>query len=285
MRIYLIAALLLLPVVAGCQNEPFQIVAPSHLRDTGTALVSARIPAYARGLIQRVHITVTSADTSRIRTIERDLNFPIPGGNLSTGQVADIPAGVRRFTVAAFDTDNILRFRGAADSTVSVSQAKLVEVELARIGGAVDFLAAIDLAALDTTRVDSAQIASLPLTSVLDILELVPQPHHSSVEILPLASVGLGERFTALAEGAFSRRILVEQIPTGTRQFVAHLKDLGSDATLAFADTLSVAIDTLDAAQATFDLKLVEDPQQLFEIFYKTTLPRDSTVVVVNPQF
>ncbi len=70
-----------------------------------------------------------------------------------------------------------------------------------------------------------------------------------------------------------------------TRRFVAHLRDLSSNGLRAFADTLSVDVDTLRAANAVFELEMVEDPLVLFEIFSKTTLPRDSTVVVVTPEF
>ena len=213
---------------------------------------------------------MTSADTARIRQIERDLNFTIPGGTLAVGEVVDIPAGKRRFTVTAFDTEEVLRFRGQSDSTISVGRTQLVYVTLGRIGGTVNFQAVIDMADIDTTKADSVALASLPLTSVLDILELIPQPHHPQLAMLPLLSVGLGDRFTIEADGRFSRQITVSQVPNGLR---------------AFADTLSVDIDTLRAAAAVLKLWLVEDPRALFEIFSKTTLPRDSTVVVVTPEF
>jgi len=281
---YIMLCLLLCAGGVGCKNEPFSVLAPSF-QEQGSALVSTQIPAYSRGLIQRVHLTVTSVDTTRMRTIDRDLNFPIPGGNLSVGQVADIPSGKRRFAVTAFDTQDILRFRGVADSTILTNRAQLVEVALNRIGGAVDFQAIIDIANIDTTRIDSVQLIALPATSMLDILEIIPQPFHSQLSLLPLLSVGLGDRFTILGNGRFSRRVIVSQIPTGTRQFVAHLKDLSSSGTLAFSDTVTVDVDTLQVAKAVFDLKTVESAQDLFEIFNKTTLPRDSTVIVVNPQF
>lgn len=281
---YIMLCLLLCASGIGCKGEPFSVLAPSRL-EQGSALVSTQVPAYSRGLIQRVHLTVTSADTVRMRAINRDLNFPIPGGNLSVGQVADIPSGKRRFTVTAFDTGGILRFRGMADSTIFTSRAQLVEVTLNRIGGAVDFQAIIDIANVDTTLIDSAKLIALPATSMLDILEIVPQPFHSQLSLLPLLSVGLGDRFTVSGDGQFSRRVIVSQLPTGTRQFVAHLRDLSSSGTLAFSDTVRVDVDTLQVAKAVFDLKTVESAQDLFEIFNRATLPRDSTVIVVNPQF
>ncbi|MDA0748571.1 MAG: hypothetical protein O2954_18785, partial [bacterium] len=203
------------PLVWGCSNDPFNVAAPVFRDQTGTALVSVSIPAFSRGLIQRVSIEVTAADTGRIRKIQRDMNFPIPGGNLAVGQVANIPAGRRRFVVAAFDTADtkgVPRFRGFSDSTVFAGQTQLVQVRLNRIGGAVNFQAVLDSS---NAELDSVSLAKLPLTSVLDILELIPDPFHADRAMLPLASVALGDRFTPLEGGAFSRRITVAQIPTG----------------------------------------------------------------------
>ena len=103
--------------------------------------------------------------------------------------------------------------------------------------------------------------------------------------ILPLFSVGLGDQFSVQDDGTLSRRIRVSQIPTGLRQFVAHLRDLSSRGTLAFADTLIARVDTLSITEAVFQLRRVQSPEGLLEVFNKTTLPRDSTVVVVSPIF
>ena len=275
----------ILCLCAGCDNKPFEVLAPAFRSEEGNALISVQVPPFSRGLIQRVTVRVTSADTARVRQIERDLNFPIPGGTLAVGEVVDIPAGKRRFTVTAFDTYEVLRFQGESDSTVATGRTKLVHVTLERIGGTVDFRAVIDMADIDASEMDSTALASLPLTSVLDILELIPQPHHPELAMLPLLSVGLGDRFTVGDDGIFSRRITVSQIPTGSRRFVAHLRDLSSNGLRAFADTLSVDVDTLRTVNAVFKLEMVKDPLVLFDIFSKTTLPRDSTVVVVTPEF
>ena len=269
----------------GCDNEPFAVVAPSFRDESGTALISVQIPPFSRGLIHRVSISVTAADTGRIREIKRDMNFPIPGGNLAVSQVADIPPGRRRFHIVAFDTadtQGVPRFQGTADSTVLAGQTKLVNVTLNRVGGVVNFQAVLDTVGANL----SEQVFSLlPLNSVMDILELIPNPHHDALEILPLVSVGLGDQFTTLAEGIFSRRVTVAQIPTGVRRFVAHLKDLSSNGTRAFTDTVITEIDTLDAENATFSLRAVQSAEDLAKIFRQPTLPRDSTIVVLTPQF
>jgi hypothetical protein len=277
--------LALVLAASGCQNDPFQVVSPSLERETGTALVSVQVPSFVRGLIHRVSLQVTAADTGSIRTIRRDMNFPIPGGNLAVGQVADVPAGVRRFTVAAYDTaetKGIPRFRGSADSVVHAGQTQLVQIVLSRVGGTVAFAATLDTAA---AGLDSAAVAGLPLTSVLDILELVPDPHHSALAMLPLASVGLGTRWSLLDDEVFSRRVTVSQIPTGTRRFVAQLKDLSSGKSLAFVDTVDARVDTFGVAEAVFELQRVRGQLDLEAIFTQPTLPPDSTVVVIVPQF
>lgn len=276
--------LLLLSAMSGCDSQPFDVVAPSFRDETGTALVSVQVPVFFRGLIHRVRVQVTSADTGRIRTIQRDMNFPIPGGNLAVGQIAGIPPGKRRFTVTAFDTADtkgVPRFRGHTDSTVIAGQTKLVRVRLSRVGGRVNFDAVLDTA---EAAVDSATLVALPLSSVLDILELVPAPAHSNLAMLPLASVSLGDRFTVFGEGQFSRRVTITQIPTGRRRFVAHLKDLSSAGTRAFVDTVVVDVDTLAAKRAIFNL-LPARPEDLAEIFTQPTLPPDSTVIILTPQF
>ncbi len=270
----------------GCNAQPFDVVGPGSLQtETGSALITASIPPFARGLIQRVRVKVSAADAGRIQTVERDMNFPIPGGNLSTGQVANIPIGKRRFTVTVFDTGGILRFRGEADSTITTGETELVQVNLNRIGGQIAFRTVIDFSTIDTTQVDSVTLASLPLTSILDLLEILPQASHPSVALLPLVSVGLGDQFSVAEDGTLSRQIRVNQIPIGQRRFVAHLRDLSSGGNLAFADTITAVIDTISVTQAVFRLRRVESKEGLLEVFNKTTLPRDSTVVVVTPVF
>jgi len=270
----------------GCNATPFDVVGPGSLQtETGSALITASIPPFARGLIQRVRVKVSAADAGRIQTVERDMNFPIPGGNLSTGQVANIPIGKRRFTVTVFDTGGILRFRGEADSTITTGETELVQVNLSRIGGQIAFRTVIDFSTIDTTQVDTVTLASLPLTSILDLLEILPQASHPSVALLPLVSVGLGDQFSVAEDGTLSRQIRVNQIPIGQRRFVAHLRDLSSGGNLAFADTITAVIDTISVAQAIFRLRRVESKEGLLEVFNKTTLPRDSTVVVVTPVF
>lgn len=270
----------------GCNAEPFEVVGPGSLQtETGSALITASVPPFARGLIQRVRVKVSAADAGRIQTVERDMNFPIPGGNLSTGQVADIPTGKRRFTVTAFDTDGVLRFRGQADSLITTGETELVQVNVSRIGGQIAFRTVIDFSTVDTSLVDTVRLANLPATSILDILEILPRAFHSRLTLLPLVSVGLGDQFSVLPDGALSRQIRVNQIPTGQRQFVAHLRDLSSNGTLAFADTIIATIDTVGLTQGVFNLRRVETSAGLLEVFNKTTLPRDSTVVVVTPVF
>ncbi len=272
-------------VVMGCEAKPFNVVAPAFERREGSALVSATVPPFSRGLIQRAEVRVTPADTARMRTITRNMNFPNPGGNLSVGQVTGILIGLRRFTVRAFDTVGTLRFSGFSDSTVSFNQTQLVQVNLGPIGGTVRFQTILNPGAIDFTVIDSAGIAALPSTSVLDVLELVDEPHHPSFAVLPVFSVALGERFTLDGEQRFTKTITASTIPTGVRRFVAHLKDLSSNQTLAFADTISVEIVASTTASAEFNLNLVEDTQTVIEIFTKQTLPPDSTIVVVSPQF
>lgn len=272
--------------IIGCNAQPFEVIGPGSLQaETGSALITTSVPPFSRGLIQRVRVKVSAADGGRIQTVERDMNFPIPGGNLATGQVADIPTGKRRFTVTVFDTDNVLRFRGQADSIITVGETELVQINVSRIGGQIAFRSVIDFSTVDTTVIDSVTLAGLPLTSILDILEIVPQASHTKLALLPLASVGLGGHFSVSATGVLSRQIRVNQIPIGARQFVAHLRDLSSEGNLAFADTIIATIDTLNVTQAAFQLRRVESQAGLLEVFNKTTLPRDSTVVVVTPVF
>ena len=91
--------------------------------------------------------------------------------------------------------------------------------------------------------------------------------------------------FFASSTGSFSRLVRISQIPTGDRRFVAHLRDLSSNGSIALADTITAAIDTFSVAEAVFNLKLVVSSDGLLEVFTKTTLPRDSTIVVVTPTF
>ncbi len=280
---------ILLLASTGCNVEPFEVLAPGFRTEIGTALVSVQVPPFSRGVIQRLRIRVTAADTGRIRAIEREMNFPIPGGNLSVGQVADIPAGRRRFTVTAFDTQGILRFRGVADSVVASGQTALIQVGLERIGGSINFRSVVNAPAIlagdHPSVVDSTKLASLPSTSILDVIELIDQPHHVQLAMLPLVSVGLGDQFSASSTGSFSRVVRISQIPTGDRRFVAHLRDLSSNGSIALADTVTATVDTFSVAEAVFNLKLVVSSDGLLEVFTKTTLPRDSTIVVVTPTF
>lgn len=272
--------------MVGCNAQPFDVIGPDSLRtETGSALITSAIPPFSRGLIQRVRVRVSAADGGRIQTVERDMNFPIPGGNLATGQVANIPTGIRRFTITAFDTDGVLRFRGVADSTITVGETELVQVNLNRIGGAIAFRTVIDFTTVDTTKVDSLTLSGLAATSILDVMEILPTAFHTRLTLLPLLSVGLGDQFSVEGNGTLSRQIRVNQLPTGQRRFIAHLRDLSSGGTLAFADTITATIDTSSVSQAVFQLRQVETSAGLLEVFNKTTLPRDSTVVVLTPVF
>lgn len=279
------AVLALFGFLAGCEVKPFDVVAPDFEARDGSAVVSATVPAFSRGLIQRVELRVTTADTSRLRTITRNMNFPIPGGRLSVAQVTDIPIGRRRFTVRAFDTAGTLRFRGHSDSVIVFNQTSLITVQVQRVGGSVDFISTIDLEKLTSTSLDSTTVVGMAATSVLDVLEVVPNPVHPSLNMLPIFSVRLGDRFNQDLNGLLTRVIKVRQIPIGQRQFVAHLKDLASNQTVALADTVNVVVDTVRAVDAVFDLLPVEDPAAIRAIFTQETLPRDSSVVVVTPVF
>ncbi|MEE2754833.1 MAG: hypothetical protein VX910_12675 [Candidatus Latescibacterota bacterium] len=251
----------------------------------GSAVVSAVVPTFSRGLIQRVEVKVSTADTSRLRTVTRNLNFPIPGGRLAVGQVSDISVGVRRFAVRAFDTEGVLRYRGQADSIIVFNQTSLITVNVDRVGGVADFIATVDLALLEGTGLDSVGVVGMAVTSVLDVLEIVPNPIHPSLRLLPIFSVRLGDRFFEDLNGKLTRAVTVRQIPTGSRRFVAHLKDLASNQTIALADTVTVLIDTLNTVDAVFRLEPVGDPSVIRAIFTQETLPQDNSVVVVTPVF
>ncbi|MDP6776158.1 MAG: hypothetical protein QGI83_05280, partial [Candidatus Latescibacteria bacterium] len=170
-----------------------------------------------------------------------------------------------------------------ADSTVSVGETQLVQVRLQRVGGRIDFETLVDTT---DTEIGQTTLADLKSNSVLDIVELLPQPHHTGLAILPLVSIGLADRYTTIEEGTLARQVTIDQVPTGRRQFVAYLKDLSSGKTRAFADTVSaVAVDTAIAARPVFELQRVVDPAELQRIFTDPTLPPDSTIVVVTPPF
>jgi hypothetical protein len=281
----ILSAITVLSVVIGCEVKPFEVLVPSFEIREGSAVVSVIVPTFSRGLIQRVELKITTADTSRLRTVTRNMNFPIPGGRLAVGQVSDIPIGVRKFTVRAFDTEGALRYRGHADSIIAFNQTSLITVSVDRIGGVADFVATIDLASLEGTGLDSVGVVGLAATSVLDVLEIVPDPIHPSLGLLPIFSVRLGDRFVEDLNGLLTRVVSVRQIPTGSRQFVAHLKDLASNQTTALADTVIVMIDTVSTVDAVFNLEPVGDPAAIRAIFTQETLPQDNSVVVVNPVF
>jgi len=272
-------------VVVGCEVKAFDVTAPNFEVRDGSAVVSAIVPTFSRGLIQRVELKITTADTSRLRTVTRNMNFPISGGRLAVGKIADIPIGVRRFTFRAFYTTGSLRYRGQADSVIVFNQTSLITVNVDRVGGAVDFVATIDLAALDDTGLDSVGVVGLAATSVLDVLEIVPDPIHPSLGLLPIFSVRLGDRFIEDLTGLLTRVVTVKQIPTGSRRFVAHLKDLASNQTVALADTVTVLVDTVKTVAAVFNLEPVGDPAVIRAIFTQETLPQDNSVVVVTPVF
>ncbi len=269
----------------GCEVKPFEIVAPDFEVRDGSAVVSAIVPTFLRGLIQRVELKITTADTSRLRTVTRNMNFPIPGGRVAVGQISDIPIGKRRFTVRAFDTSGALRYRGQADSSIVFNRTSLVTVKVERIGGSVDFVSTIDLATLENTGIDSVGIVGMAVTSVLDVLEIIPDPIHPSLGLLPIFSVRLGDQFKTDLDGLLRRAVTVQQIPTGSRRFVAHLKDLASNQTRVLADTVTVFVDTVSIIQATFNLEPVRDPSTIRAIFTQETLPQDNSVIVVTPVF
>jgi hypothetical protein len=269
----------------GCEVKPFEIVAPDFEVRDGSAVVSAIVPTFLRGLIQRVELKITTADTSRLRTVTRNLNFPIPGGRVAVGQISDIPIGKRRFTVRAFDTSGALRYRGQADSSIVFNRTSLITVKVERIGGSVDFVSTIDLSTLENTGIDSVGIVGMAVTSVLDVLEIIPDPIHPSLGLLPIFSVRLGDQFKTDLDGLLRRAVTVQQIPTGSRRFVAHLKDLASNQTRVLADTVTVFVDTVSIIQATFNLEPVRDPSTIRAIFTQETLPQDNSVIVVTPVF
>ncbi len=126
-----LAVCLPLALWMGCGSGPFQISGPSSDDEpVGFALVSADIPLYIRGVIQRVNVNITAADTSRMAPILREMNFPIPDGSLAAGEVTDISVGRRLFSVSAFDTQEALRFQGSVIDSIRPGQATTVSVPL-----------------------------------------------------------------------------------------------------------------------------------------------------------
>ena len=117
----------------------------------------------------------------------------------------------------------------------------------------------------------------------------LPKAHllldQDDIALLPIFSVRLGDRFVEDLNGLLTRAVTVRQIPTGSRRFVAHLKDLASNQTTALADTVTVVIDTLNTVDAVFRLEPVGDPSVIRAIFTQETLPQDNSVVVVTPVF
>jgi hypothetical protein len=264
---------LVLALWMGCGSGPFQITAPpSPDLPVGFALITAEVPLYVRGVIRRVRVEVTSADTGRLEPIRREMNFPIPAGSLAAGEVVNIPVGRRQFTVTAFDTQEALRFQGSAVDSVKAGQATTVSVPLARVGGTVRFTATATRAVMSDTLA-----VRLAATSVLDLVELEA---NRDLPRLALASTPV-IRFTQ--EGsAFSRQVTLKQIPTGDRRFAGSLRDLSRGSRfVAFTDTVAAKVDTGGVVDVKFSLKRVE--RQLSE--QELVFPADSTVVVVSPNF
>jgi hypothetical protein len=257
----------------GCGSGPFQVTAPpSPELPVGFALITAEVPLYIRGVIRRVRVEVTSADTSRLEPIRREMNFPIPAGSLAAGEVANVPVGRRQFTVMAFDTQEALRFQGSTVDSVKAGQATTVSVPLARVGGTVRFTATATRAVVS----DSLAVR-LAATSVLDVVELEA---NRDLPRLALASTPI-IRFTQ--EGStFSRQVTLKQVPTGDRRFAGSLRDLSRGGRfVVFTDTVAAKVDTGGVVDVRFSLKRVE--RQLSE--QELVFPADSTVVVVSPNF
>lgn len=257
----------------GCGSGPFQITAPpSPDLPVGFALITAEVPLYIRGVIRRVKVEVTSADTGRLEPIRREMNFPIPAGSLAAGEVANIPVGRRQFTVTAFDTQDALRFQGSAVDSVKAGQATTVSVPLARVGGTVRFTATATRAVVS----DSLAVR-LAATSLLDIIEIGAS---RDLPRLALASTPV-VRFTQ--EGStFSRQVTIKQVPTGDRRFAGSLRDLSRGSrSVSFTDTVVAKVDTGSVVDVKFSLKRVERELSEQELVF----PADSTVVVVSPNF
>jgi hypothetical protein len=258
---------------AGCGSGPFQITGPpAEERPLGFALVTADVPSYIRGVIRRVRVQVTTADTSRMQPVVREMNFPIPGGSLAAGEVADIPTGRRLFTVTAYDTEEALRFRGSGMDSVRTGQATTMRIPLYRIGGTLRFTAT-----LTKSQVADSLASILASTSVLDIVELGA---NRDLPRLAIASTPVVS-FTRDGQG-YSRQVTISQIPTGNRLFAGSLRDLSRGGRyIVFTDTVSAKVDTSAVGDVAFTLKRVDRLLRDSEI----VLPADSTVVVVSPNF
>ena len=273
------AIVLSLALWMGCGSGPFQVTGPPlPEHPVGFALISADVPLYIRGVIQRVQVQVITADTSQMDPILREMNFPIPAGSLAAGEVANIPSGRRQFTVTAFDTQQALRFQGSAVDSVRTGQATTIDVLLARVGGAVRFTAAVaksDLSSKDSTADSLAAI--LASTGVLDIVDLNA---NQSLPRLSLASSPVS-RFTK-ETSAYSRQMTIEIIPSGDRRFAGVLRDLSRGSRfVAFSDTAAVKVAAGQVVDVRFSLKRLNrqlsDPEFVF--------PADSTVVSKSPNF
>ncbi len=267
------AVCLALALWMGCGSGPFQITAPlAPDMPVGFALITAEVPLYIRGVIRRVKVEVTAADTGRLEPIRREMNFPIPAGSLAAGEVANIPVGRRQFMVTAFDTQEALRFQGSAVDSVKVGQATTVSVPLARVGGTIRFTATVTRAVVN----DSLAVR-LAATSLLDIIEIGAS---RDLPRLALASTPV-VRFTQ--EGStFSRQVTIKQVPTGDRRFAGSLRDLSRGSRfVAFTDTVAAKVDTGGVVDVKFSLKRVERELSEQELVF----PADSTVVVVSPNF
>lgn len=267
------ALCLALALWMGCGSGPFQITGPPPVEaPVGFALITADVPLYIRGVIRRVQVEVTTADTSRLEPIRREMNFPIPAGSLAAGEVANIPVGRRQFTVMAFDTQEALRFRGSVVDSVRTSQATTVSVPLMRIGGTLRFTATVTRANLS-----DSEVTGLAATSVLDIVELAAS---RDLPRLALASTSV---ISFTREGSnFSRQVTIKQIPTGNRLFAGSLRDLSRGSRfVAFTDTVVAKVDTGSVGDVKFTLKRVNRSLQDQEFVF----PADSTVVVDSPNF
>ena len=258
---------------AGCGSGPFQISGPSGPElPVGFALVTADVPLYIRGVIQRVRVEITSADTSKMSAITREMNFPIPGGSLAAGEISSVPVGLRRFRVTAFDTKEALRFQGSTIDSVRSGLATTLSVPLFRVGGRLRFTAT-----LSSSEIRDSLATVLEGSSVLDIVELgasadMPRLALASTPVLSFTRDG----------DAFSRQVTIDLVPTGTRRFAGNLRDLRQGkGTVTFTDTVSAKVDTGDVVDVELSLKRLDRVLQLQELVF----PRDSTVVILSPNF
>jgi hypothetical protein len=258
----------------GCGSGPFQVTGPPPPDlPVGFALITADVPLYIRGVIRRVQVEVATADTSRMEPVRREMNFPIPGGSLAAGEVANIPMGRRQFTVTAFDTQDALRFRGSAVDSVKSGRATTVSVPLSRIGGTLRFTATLTKAELN----DSLAVG-LAATSMLDIVELGA---NRDLPRLALTSTPV-VKFTQEGD-TFSRQVIIQQVPTGDRRFAGSLRDLSRGSRfVAFTDTVVAKVVAESVVDVKFSLKRARDRELMKE---ELKFPADSTVVVISPNF